>query len=69
MTVGYRAVPNPISEYTTEFHAEYVEGDMKYNSRFWKLSPSQDGGKENVFSKAESRLPPLLSVICIILKT
>lgn len=36
---------------------------MRYNSWFWRLSPSQDGEKENVFLKAESKLPPLLSVV------
>lgn len=33
---------------------------MKYSSRFWKLSLSQDGEKENVFVNAESKLPHLL---------
>lgn len=69
MTVRYRAAPKLISEYTGEFHAECIEGSMKYKSRFWKLSPSQDGEKENVFLKAERKLPPLLSGICMFLKT
>lgn len=42
---------------------------MKYNSRFWKLSPSQGGEIESEYLKAESKLSPLLSGICTFLKT
>lgn len=69
VTVRYMAVPKPISEYTAEFHVEYIEESMKYNSRFWRLSPSQGGEIESVFLKAESKLSPLLSGICMFLKT